>query len=176
MIKEYDYSNIISKKDNKKIINLVDNLFSNNVWDKNSPPLQTFPNLYEYSECNILVSSFLESCARYKNNTLNAKIFRMWCYKDTGLNFFIKKRNRFEELWHDHQQNHTYEGLSGIYYLKNAKKISTEFKEYQIKNPKEFCWYIFPSRLQHRSPEIPFFTKRYTIAADLFFDGNYLNK
>jgi hypothetical protein len=176
MIKEYDYSDIIFKKDNEKIITLVDNLFSDDVWDKNSPPFQTLPNLYEYSECNILFSSFLDSCCAYKNNNLNAKMFRMWCYKDTGLNFFIEKRNRHEELWHDHQQDYVDEGLSGIYYLKNTKKISTEFKGYKIKNPKEFSWYIFPSRLKHRPPKIPFFTKRYTIAADLFFDANYLDK
>jgi len=169
MVSSFNFSNIISEKHQNESIKLVDTLIREGNWDKSSPSFQTFPNLHFYQEFHIFLQSFLNACNAYKNNSLNPVNIKMWCYVDNGSNFFKTKSHLHNNLWHTHQQNSSFEGLSGVYYLKNDKKLATEFKSFEIKIPEDFTWYIFPSRLEHRSPKITSITKRYTIAADLFF-------
>jgi len=172
MICAFNYSDIITEEHQNKAKNLIDNLIISGNWDKLSPSFQTYPNLYQYSEFNIFFNCFLNSCNQYKNKLLEPTISKMWCYVDNGSNFFKTKSDKHENLWHSHQQDYTYEGISGVYYLKNNKKLSTEFKNFKIEYPKDYTWYIFPSDLEHRSPKITCIEKRYTLAADIFFMPN----
>jgi len=65
MIKYYDYSSIITKQDELKCLDVIDDLFKTGNWDKEVPYYQTFANLHEYSEFNIFTQTFLQSCSDY---------------------------------------------------------------------------------------------------------------
>jgi len=160
MIKNYNYSHIISKNDNKRAINLVDNLIKSGDWCPNAPKFQTWPDLYEYEEFKIFTDTFINSCFQYLNFKSNYKL-DMWVYRD---NRFDNKKKNPSNRWHEHSKGKMNK-ISGLYYLKNLRNEGTQFKDFNV-IPEQYTWYIYPSFLLHKPPAIKSFRNRYTIAAD----------
>ena len=162
-IKEYNYSKIITEKDQKKAKNLIDDLFKTGNWDNSKPKFQTHLNLFLYEELEIFKKTFLQSCSEYLGikNISEYKIY-MWCYKTNLISNFWDKR----DLWHCHNDSNS-NAISGLYYLRNFKNEGTEFENFKI-NPQQYTWYIYPSHILHRPPKTKSFRNRYTIAADLW--------
>ena len=92
----------------------------------------------------------------------------MWCYMDHRNNPYKKKES---DMWHHHitKEMKGMDGLSGIYYLRNPRNVSTLFKDGESPKPLSFIWNIFPSYLVHRSGEVKSWRKRYTLSADIFY-------
>ena len=157
MIKNYNYSHIISEKDQKKAINLTDNLIKSGNWCKFVPKYQTWPNLNQYDEFKIFEETFITSCLQYLNFTPNFKV-SMWVFRDNRFNNM--KKDQFD-LWHCHVDGK----ISGLYYLKNLRNEGTQFKNFNM-IPKKYTWHIYPSHLLHKPPVIKSFRNRYTIAAN----------
>lgn len=164
MVSKYNYSDIITKKDQRIAIDFVDNLIKNECWYKSHPPFQTFADLYKYKEFKIFYSTFLNSCLKYLNinNVSNYKVL-MWVFRD---NRFNNKQKNQEELWHEHSRGNMNK-ISGVYYLRNLRNEGTEFKNYKISKPEPYTWYIYPSHLLHKPPIIKSIRNRYVISADL---------
>ena len=168
MIKSYNYTSVITKDNHQKAIKKIDDLIRKGEWDKNVPSYQTKQNLHHYSEFNIFVKTFIESCKKYKQESIDIKKFRMWCYMDHRNNPYKKKES---DMWHHHitKEMKGMDGLSGIYYLRNPRNVSTLFKDVESPKPLSFIWNIFPSYLVHRSGEVKSWRKRYTLSADIFY-------
>ena len=168
MIKSYDYTSVITKDNHKKAIKRVDDLIRKGEWCKDVPSYQTKENLYDYNEFNIFAETFIESCKRYNQESIDIKEFRMWCYMDHRNNPYKKKES---DMWHNHMTEGTsgMNGLSGIYYLRNPQNVSTLFREIESPKPLSFIWNIFPSYLVHRAGEVKSWRKRYTLSADIFY-------
>ena len=166
MIKIYNYSNLISRKEKIKAKNKVDSLIKNGNYCKNVPSYQTWETLYEYEEFKIFLNTFIHSCFSYLGEEKSIKRLKMWCFVDCLRNNITKDQ---EKQWHSHDDGQN--KLSGIFYLRNLRKEMTEFKDIDVNNLKyhPFSWYIYPSFLIHRPPKIKSIRNRYTIAADLSF-------
>jgi len=172
MIKKYNFENLIFDKDNLKCVSLVDELFDNNLWCKDSPHYQTFPDLFEYPGFFKLKYSFLLSCFSYLECEVTILNIKSWCYCSDCSTQSNQDR---ESHWHSHGTEDC-KKLSGIFYLHNPKDIldyessGTEFKDYPNIIPEDFSWFIYPSHLLHRPGKIQSNHKRYVVAADFTFD------
>ena len=174
MIKQYNYSHLISEKDQKKAIKLVDKLIKSGEWNNNSfsPTFQTWTNLYKYEEFSVFYETFIKSSIDYLNNVDDLDSYfdysnnvshdniMMWVYRDNRFNNRKKDQSR---LWHEHSMG-TYK-ISGLYYLRNPRNEATEFVDFDLK-PEPYTWYIYPASLLHKPPVIKSFRNRYTIGAD----------
>jgi hypothetical protein len=164
-IREYNYSNIITEKQQDDIIKLVNYLFKSGNWDKNKPKFQTYENLFLYEELKTLKETFLNSCCDYLEiKKIHEYKMNMWCYKDNIVNTFWRNEKK---SWHCHANYDEIDRISGIYYLRNPKNEGTEFENFKI-NPESYTWYLFPSYLLHKPPKTKSLESRYTIAADLW--------
>jgi len=165
IVKEFNYSNLITDKQQKNAIQIVDKIIKSGNWVKSHPKFQTHPNLFLYDEFKIFKETFLYSCFKYINyeETLNYKI-RMWVFRN---NRFESCKKTNEKLWHKHG-NIGDNQISGIYYLRNFRKEGTIFENFELK-VKPYTWYLYPSHLLHRPPTIKSFRNRYTLAADFFY-------
>jgi hypothetical protein len=165
MIRSFNFTHSITKNNESKCKKIIDYLFESDNWCKQVPTFQTWPNLHCYTEFDCLVDTFIQSCSLYLNKKVNQKEINLWCYMDYLENYLKKDP---EKLWHQHG-NIRENKLSGIYYLVNPEKLTTEFKDYIIEESNPFTWYIFPSHYLHRPPKVISSEKRYTLAADLSF-------
>ena len=164
MIKEYNYSNEISKEDQNKAIRFVDDLIRRGEWCKSFPKFQTFSYLHQFEEFELFSNTFILSCRQYLEFDCFYEISKMWCFRDNVFNNI--KKNQLE-LWHHHNKCGK-KSISGLYYLRNFREEGTEFINFKIR-PKPFTWYIYPSDLLHKPPKIKSFRNRYTLAANLHY-------
>ena len=165
IVKEYNYSNLITDKQQKSVIKIVDKIIKSGNWEKNFPKFQTSANLFLYDELKIFKETFLYSCFKYLNieNNSNYEI-KMWGYRD---NRFESCKKTYKELWHKHG-NIGDNQISGVYYLRNLRKEGTIFENFKL-DVKSYTWYLYPSHLLHRPPTIKSFRNRYTLAADFYY-------
>lgn len=165
LIRNYDYSNLITKKHQQNAIKLVNKLIRSGNWCKSSPHTQTYPDLFKYNEFNIFKETFIKSCFKYLNLTyyFNYEI-SMWCYRDNMIGYLMKDKN---SLWHNHEELGKNK-VSGILYLKNLGKNGTEFENFELEY-KSNTWFIYPSHLFHRPAKIKSLTYRYTLASDFYY-------
>jgi hypothetical protein len=164
MIKTYNYSNVLSNNYKNNAKKRVDSLIKSKNYYKDGPKYQTYPNLHEYEDFVLFKKTFIKSCFLYLNQEVYIKNIRMWCYVDCALNNCKKKLN---DQWHNHDDGQY--KLSGIFYLRNLRKETTEFEKFGKLHYNADSWYVYPSFLMHRPPKINSFRNRYTIAADLSF-------
>jgi hypothetical protein len=162
MIKSFNFSKLITTKNQLDCKKIIDFLFESSNWCKDVPTFQTWPNLYEYKEFDIFSQTLIKSCESYTNEKKNYKITKFWCYMDYSENYLKKNP---DELWHSHGTG--LNKLSAIYYLINPENTPTEFKDFFLTKVEPFTWYIFPSHYVHRPPNIINSGKRYTLAADI---------
>ncbi len=175
MIKKYNFKNLISSEDNINCIGVIDQLFITGNWCKDRPNTipyyQTWPNLFEYNEFYKFKQSFIFSCFSYLNLEVEILEIKSWCFMNYYSNHVTQNR---DNLWHHHAEIND-KKISGIFYLNNPKDVSdytssgTEFKEVPNIIPEDFCWFIYPSHLIHRSGKIQSNLKRYVLACDLTY-------
>ena len=166
MIQSYSYSSI-TKDHHKNIRRRLDGLFKSGDWNKHTPPFQTYGDLYVYPESKIFVDTFIDACSLYEGRTLEVNNLVMWCYMDYRSNYnYVKKT--VGKGFHKHRMGEGNQ-LSGIYYLINPRNEKTIFRDCESPSPKPFTWFIHPSHLEHRPPDIKSLRRRYILGADLFY-------
>ena len=169
MIISYDYSSAITKQDEKKLKIRLESIFNTGKFDKSTPPFQTHGDLYKYPESDIFIKTFIDACSKYQEQSLQYRDLMMWCYMDYRRNYDIVKKLTGKGF-HKHSDNQSrYNQLSGVYYLVNPRNESTIFKDRESPKARPFSWFIYPSFLEHRPPDIKSFRRRYTLAAEIFY-------
>lgn len=179
LVKEYDFSSLLSNQDNLDIKNISQQIIANGHYFKNSPKFQTQENLFARHEPVWLKmrQSFIFGCFLYLGKEVRIKNIMSWVFMTSA-----KDSEDRDKLWHHHHINDnqgTTATLSGVWYVhipttNNPKVTGTEFSpnwpnhdQNFFQEPKELTWFIYSSKLWHRPGITDSDDYRFVFAADM---------
>lgn len=175
--RKFDFSSLITDKENQEICQIVKSIIDSGNYYTNSPRYQTKENLFGRSEPVWLKlrMTFLSSIILYLGKEIPLSNMLAWSFMTN----FDTAENR-DNLWHNHNSNPDKKKLSGIYYVnipddvKDYDTCGTEFAPVGINDPYTFfirpltkSWLIYPSEKWHRPGIIQSHQNRFVIAADV---------
>ena len=179
VFKKFDFSSIITPRDNQEAIGIIKNIIAEGNYFTNSPKYQTKENIFGRPESVWLKyrMSFLFSVFMYLGREVKVNNMMAWSFMTN-----LQGAEDREKLWH-HHWHPTHEGakmLSGILYL----HIPDDVKDYDycgtemapngpdgegklFVKPSEYSWLIYPSDQWHRPGIVQSNQYRFILAADI---------
>ena len=179
VFKKFDFSSIITPRDNQEAIGIIKNIIAEGNYFTNSPKYQTKENIFGRQESVWLKyrMSFLFSVFMYLGREVKVNNMMAWSFMTN-----LQGAEDREKLWH-HHWHPTHEGakmLSGILYL----HIPDDVKDYDycgtemapngpdgegklFVKPSEYSWLIYPSDQWHRPGIVQSNQYRFILAADI---------
>jgi hypothetical protein len=177
--RKFDFSSLITKKDDQEVCEIVQKIIAEGNYFTNSPKFQTKENLFSRPEPVWLKyrMSFLFSVFMYLGREVRVSNMMAWSYMTN-----LETHEDRDKLWHDHwhPKNPDAKMMSGVWYLhipedvKDRDYCGTEMApngpekddKFFVK-PTDGNWLIYPSNQWHR-PGIPQSENfRFIIAADV---------
>lgn len=179
VFKKFDFSSIITPRDNQEAIGIIKNIIAEGNYFTNSPKYQTKENIFGRPESVWLKyrMSFLFSVFMYLGHEVKVNNMMSWSFMTN-----LRGAENRDNLWH-HHWHPTHEGakmLSGILYL----HIPDDVKDYDycgtemapngpdgegklFVRPSEYTWLIYPSDQWHRPGIVQSDQYRFILAADI---------
>ncbi len=179
VFKKFDFSSIITPRDNQEAIGIIKNIIAEGNYFTNSPKYQTKENIFGRPESVWLKyrMSFLFSVFMYLGREVKVNNMMSWSFMTN-----LQGAENRDNLWH-HHWHPTHEGakmLSGILYL----HIPDDVKDYDycgtemapngpdgegklFVRPSEYTWLIYPSDQWHRPGIVQSDQYRFILAADI---------
>jgi hypothetical protein len=177
--KKFDFSSIITPRDNQEAIGIVKGIIAEGNYFTNSPKFQTNENIFKRPE-PVWVKyrmSFLMSVFMYLGREVKVNNMMAWSFMTN-----LEGAEDRENLWH-HHWHPTHAGakmLSGVLYL----HIPNDVKDYDycgtemapngpngegklFVKPAEYTWLIYPSDQWHRPGIVQSNQYRFILAADI---------
>lgn len=179
IVAKYDFSSVISERDQQDAMNRISNIISEGKYFKNSPKYQTQVNLFGIQDDTWLKFrfSFMFAAFMYLGREVPIHALQSWCFMTNN----EEQEPDRENLWHTHHYTPGKTTISGIYYLHIPKDADydtsgTEFAPDGPMNPARFTvkptpynWIIYPGKIYHR-PTLPQSRDfRFVVAADMEF-------
>lgn len=177
IFKKFDFSSLISQKDNQEACNVIQNIIKSGNYFTNSPKYQTKENIFSRPESIWLKyrMSFIFSVFLYLGREVKVSEMMAWSFM-TNLDT-VEDR---EKYWHHHHHKKDKNMMSGIFYLhipedvKDRDYCGTEIapngpdsdEKFFIK-PSDFSWLIYPSHYWHRPGIVQSEKYRFVLAADI---------
>ena len=179
VFRKFDFSSLITKEEDNKTCELIQQIIADGNYFTNSPNFQTKENLFGRPEPIWLKyrMSFLFSVFMYLGREVKVSNMMAWSYMTN-----LETHEDRNKLWHHHwhSQSPNTKMMSGIWYLnipedvKDRDYCGTEMAPNGPENegklfvkPTDGHWLIYPSDQWHR-PGIPQSNKfRFIIAADV---------
>jgi hypothetical protein len=177
LVKKFDFSSIITEKDNDTACDIATSIIDSGNYFTNSPRFQTKENIFSRSEPIWLKyrMSFLFSVFLYLGREVKVFNSMAWIFMTN-----LSTAEDREKLWHHHHHKLDSNMLSGIFYLKIPNDVKdrdycgTEIsldmpgsdRNFYIK-PSDFSWIIYPSKLWHRPGITQSNQWRFVLAADV---------
>jgi len=177
--KKFDFSSIITPRDNQEAIGIVKNIIAEGNYFTNSPKFQTNENIFKRPEPVWLKyrMSFLMSVFMYLGREVKVNNMMAWSFMTN-----LEGAEDRENLWHHHWHptHNTAKMLSGVLYL----HIPDDVKDYDycgtemapngpngegkvFVTPSEYTWLIYPSDQWHRPGIVQSNQYRFILAADI---------
>jgi hypothetical protein len=177
--KKFDFSSIITPRDNQEAIGIVKNIIAEGNYFTNSPKFQTNENIFKRPEPVWLKyrMSFLMSVFMYLGREVKVNNMMAWSFMTN-----LEGAEDRENLWHHHWHptHDTAKMLSGVLYL----HIPDDVKDYDycgtemapngpngegkvFVTPSEYTWLIYPSDQWHRPGIVQSNQYRFILAADI---------
>ena len=179
VFRKFDFSSLITKEDDQKTCDIIQQIVADGNYFTNSPKFQTKENLFARKEDVWLKyrMSFLFSVFMYLGREVKVSNMMAWSYM-TNLETHEDRDNLWHHHWHP--QNPDAKMISGIWYLhipenvKDRDYCGTEMAPNGPENDEKFFviptdghWLIYPSSEWHR-PGIPQSNDfRFILAADV---------
>lgn len=179
VFKKFDFSSIISDKDNQEACLIIKNIIANGNYFQNSPKYQTKENIFGRSEAVWLKyrMSFLFSVFMYLGREVKVNNMMAWSFM-TNLEGAEDRENLWHHHWHpSHPQAKM---MSGIFYLhipedvKDRNYCGTEMAPNGVNSedkffvrPSDYSWLIYPSDHWHRPGIVQSNQYRFILAADV---------
>lgn len=174
----FDFSSVISDKDQTQAVNQVTDIINSGQYFKNSPKYQTQVNLFGLRDPLWMKfrMSFIFSVFMYLGKEVSIHTLQSWVFMTNN----ETDENR-ENLWHTHHYTEGKTTISGIWYLKipedaDYSTSGTEFAPNGIESidrlvlePIQKHWLIYPGKIYHRPMPPQSKNYRYVLAADLEF-------
>ena len=179
VFRKFDFSSIITPRDNQEAIGIIKNIIAEGNYFTNSPKYQTKENIFGRPEPVWLKyrMSFLFSVFMYLGREVKVNNMMSWSFMTN-----LQGAENRDNLWH-HHWHPTHEGakmLSGILYL----HIPDDVKDYDycgtemapngpdgdgklFVRPAEYTWLIYPSDQWHRPGIVQSNQYRFILAADI---------
>jgi hypothetical protein len=179
VFRKFDFSSIITPRDNQEAIGIIKNIIAEGNYFTNSPKYQTKENIFGRPESVWLKyrMSFLFSVFMYIGREVKVNNMMSWSFMTN-----LQGAEDRDNLWH-HHWHPTHEGakmLSGILYL----HIPDDVKDYDycgtemapngpdgegklFVKPAEYTWLIYPSDQWHRPGIVQSNQYRFILAADI---------
>jgi hypothetical protein len=179
VFRKFDFSSIITPRDNQEAIGIIKNIIAEGNYFTNSPKYQTKENIFGRPESVWLKyrMSFLFSVFMYIGREVKVNNMMSWSFMTN-----LQGAEDRDNLWH-HHWHPTHEGakmLSGILYL----HIPDDVKDYDycgtemapngpdgegklFVKPAEYTWLIYPSDQWHRPGIVQSDQYRFILAADI---------
>ena len=156
--------NVLSNKERIKLLNLCKPLLltgeelSRKFNDDYPPSKQTLSDLHEYDEIRPIIIKILSEVE--KKTRLRITTDRVWVNWNSG-----KKE---EQCWHTHDCD-----FALVYYMRTIPFFNggTCFEDKFVRSPQNGL-IIFPANKLHSVPAYPFRFERYTLAMNLWRNGN----
>lgn len=177
IFKKYNFSSLITDKDDQQACNIVKQIIADGNYFTNSPKFQTKENIFARSEDVWLKyrMSFLFSVFMYLGREAKVNDMMAWSFM-TNLDTAEDR----EKYWHHHHHKPDKNMLSGIWYLhipddvKDLDYCGTEMApsgpegndKYFIR-PTMGNWLIYPSQYWHRPGIVQSSKYRFILAADI---------
>lgn len=177
VFRKFNFSSIITHKDNQDACEIVKNIIADGNYFTNSPRFQTKENIFHRPEELWLKyrMSFLFSVFMYLGREVKVSNMMAWSFM-TNLH---TAENR-DKLWHHHHHKIDSKMMSGVFYLhipsdvKDMDYCGTEMApngpekdgKFFVK-PSEFSWLIYPSNQWHRPGIVQSDQYRFILAADV---------
>lgn len=179
LIRKFDFSSVITQKDNSMAVSTIKQIINSGNYFENSPKFQTKENLFARPEPFWLKyrMSFMFSVFMYLGREVKVSNMMAWSFMTN-----LKTAENRDILWHNHwhPKQPNAKMMSGIFYLhipenvKDRDYCGTEMapngvdsdNKYFVR-PSDFSWVVYPSDVWHR-PGIPQSDDyRFIIAADI---------
>lgn len=183
-IKQYSYSQDFSDDDKNQLISYLNQkYFDSDNYEKNLPGFQTTSKINLLDNTDIpqfkkLKDSFISSCSDYINEEKLAKKleqgnYNIYCW--VYMNYLNSGRNG--QRYHTHNTINPYT-ISAVLYLHLPDKLLDNRTETvfclgcnKVYLPSvEYNWFLYPSSFGHYPGDVISKNRRYTIAADIWFD------
>jgi len=179
VFQKFDFSSIITEKDNLEVIEIVKRIVDSGNYFTNSPKYQTKENLFGRKE-PIWVKyrmSFLMSLFMYLGREVKVSNMMAWSFM-TNLEGAEERDNLWHHHWHP--QNPNNKMMSGIFYLripddvKDRDYCGTEMapngpadEDKFFVRPTNFNWLIYPGDKWHRPGIVQSDQYRFILAVDI---------
>jgi len=179
VFQKFDFSSIITEKDNHEVIEIVKRIVDSGNYFTNSPKYQTKENLFGRKE-PIWVKyrmSFLMSLFMYLGREVKVSNMMAWSFM-TNLEGAEERDNLWHHPWHPQPPSHKM--MSGIFYLripddvKDRDYCGTEMapngpndEEKFFIRPTDFNWLIYPGDQWHRPGIVQSNQYRFILAVDI---------
>jgi len=181
--KKFNFSSIISDKDNQTAIHIIKGIVADGNYFTNSPKFQTKENIFSRKEEVWLKyrMSFLFSVFMYLGREVKVGNMMAWSFMTN-----LEGAEDREKLWHHHWHPTKPEAkmLSGIWYLhipddvKDRDYCGTEMAPNGVNQegkffvrPTDFSWLVYPSDQWHRPGIVQSNQYRFILAVDVeYFD------
>ncbi len=177
VFKKFDFSSVITERDNREACEIIKGIISSGNYFTNSPKYQTKENIFARPEPVWLKyrMSFLFSVFMYLGREAKVSEMMAWSFM-TNLST-VEDR---EKYWHHHHHKKDKKMLSGIFYLhipedvKDRDYCGTEMApngpndegKFFVR-PSDFHWLIYPSDQWHRPGIVQSDQYRFVLAADV---------
>jgi hypothetical protein len=179
IFRKFDYSSIITEKDNQEAISVIKNIIADGNYFTNSPKFQTKENIFARQEAVWLKyrMSFLFSVFMYIGREVKVSEMMAWSFMTN-----LEGAENRDRMWHHHwhPKNPTSKMLSGIFYLHIPKNVKDrdycgtemapngpEGDEKFFVRPTDFNWLIYPSTEWHRPGIVQSNDYRFILAVDV---------
>ena len=179
LVKKFDFSSVITQKDNDTAVGIITDIIASGNYFTNSPKYQTKENIFSRPEPIWLKyrMSFLFSVFMYLGREARVGNMMAWSFMTN-----LEGAEDREKLWHDHWHPTKPDAkmLSGIFYLripddvKDRNTCGTEMAPNGVNGdgkyfvtPTDFNWIVYPSQVYHRPGIVQSNQYRYILAVDI---------
>lgn len=179
IFRKYDFSSLITEKDNQDACKIIKQIIANGNYFTNSPKFQTKENIFGRQEEVWLKyrMSFLMSVFMYLGREVKVGNMMAWSFMTN-----LEGAEDRDKLWHDHwhPQNDNAKMMSGIFYLhipddvKDMDYAGTEMAPNGPDGEGKFFvrpsynnWLIYPSNQWHRPGIVQSNQYRFVLAVDV---------
>lgn len=177
--KKFNFSSVITEKDNLEAITIIEDVIKSGNYFTNSPKYQTKENIFGRPEAIWLKyrMSFLFSVFMYLGREAKVNNMMAWSFMTN-----LEGAEDREALWHNHwHPSHPQaKMMSGIFYLRIPKDVKdrdycgTEMAPNGVNSedkffvrPSDYTWLIYPSDQWHRPGIVQSNQYRFILAADV---------